>query len=202
LTEFDRDWEQLPIAELHELDALCDRFEQAIAQDGTARMERFISDLPESQQRLVAPELMRLEIEARHARGQLTMPDEYAQRFPQWADELRAHALEAIDNAQSVTDTVEARAVRTSDTKVIAVESQASWADPWRQATSGLSWAGLPSDGMLGDYRLVSVIGQGGMGLVVRAYDTKLARDVAIKILFPQMAHDANVNERFLRATS
>ncbi len=199
MTEFDRNWDQLPIAELHELDALCDRFEQAMAQDGTTRMERFISDLPQSQQRLVAPELMRLEIEARHAHGQPALPDEYAQRFPQWADELRAHALEAIDNTRSKSDTVKVRAASTSDTKANAIEPQASWADQWRQAMSGRSWAGLPSDGMLGHYQLVSVIGQGGMGLVVRAYDTTLAREVAIKILFPQIAHDANVNERFLR---
>lgn len=57
LVEFDSDWDQLPIAELRQLDALCDRFERAIAQDPTNRFEAFIIDLPESRQRLVVREM-------------------------------------------------------------------------------------------------------------------------------------------------
>ena len=52
LAEIDDDWEQLPIAELHEFDALCDRFEQTIVHDPQARIEPFVADLLESQQRL------------------------------------------------------------------------------------------------------------------------------------------------------
>ncbi len=105
MTEFVRDWEQLPIAELQQLDALCDRFEQAIAQDADTRIEPFVFDLSESQQRLVVHELMRLDIEGRHARGELVAPEEYAERFPQWADELRTQAMEDIDNARTASET-------------------------------------------------------------------------------------------------
>jgi len=35
----------------------------------------------------------------------------------------------------------------------------------------------------LGSYQITSLIGKGGMGEVYRAKDTKLKRDVAIKIL-------------------
>ena len=51
----------------------------------------------------------------------------------------------------------------------------------------------------LGTYRLIERIGAGGMGEVWRAEDTKLLRQVAIKILPAQLAADAEWKERFLR---
>ncbi len=43
---------------------------------------------------------------------------------------------------------------------------------------------------ILGHYKITSQIGEGGMGQVFRAEDTKLKRDVAIKVLPPQLAGD------------
>ncbi|HYK01896.1 MAG TPA: protein kinase [Thermoanaerobaculia bacterium] len=51
----------------------------------------------------------------------------------------------------------------------------------------------------LGTYRLISPLGAGGMGEVWRAEDTKLLRQVAIKILPPQLAADPEWKDRFLR---
>src|SRR5690606_26830011 len=53
--------------------------------------------------------------------------------------------------------------------------------------------AGLEID----EYKLVSIIGQGGMSAVYRAYQEELDRDVAIKILSDQLAHDPNYIKRF-----
>jgi eukaryotic-like serine/threonine-protein kinase len=51
----------------------------------------------------------------------------------------------------------------------------------------------------LGPYEIVSAIGAGGMGEVYRARDTKLDRDVAIKVLPPQLAENAMALARFER---
>ena len=51
----------------------------------------------------------------------------------------------------------------------------------------------------LGVYRLINRLGAGGMGEVWRAEDTKLLRQVAIKILPEQLAADEEWKERFLR---
>ena len=51
----------------------------------------------------------------------------------------------------------------------------------------------------LGVYEVIASIGEGGMGQVFRARDTKLDRDVAIKALPEAFAHDADRLARFQR---
>jgi serine/threonine protein kinase/Tol biopolymer transport system component len=51
----------------------------------------------------------------------------------------------------------------------------------------------------IGSYRIESLLGVGGMGEVYRARDTKLNRDVAIKILPPALATDPDRLARFKR---
>ncbi len=57
----------------------------------------------------------------------------------------------------------------------------------------------LSDDSRISHYRIVSKIGTGGMGEVFLAEDTKLDRQVALKILPPEFAEDAERMNRFVR---
>jgi DNA-binding beta-propeller fold protein YncE len=48
-------------------------------------------------------------------------------------------------------------------------------------------------------YRIEEMIGRGGMGVVFRALDMRLKRNVALKLLAPEFAADDRFRERFLR---
>jgi urea transport system substrate-binding protein len=52
--------------------------------------------------------------------------------------------------------------------------------------------------GRLGDFRVLGLLGEGGMGYVFDAEDTVLRRRVALKVLKPELADDA-MRKRFLR---
>src|SRR5436309_1418608 len=61
-----------------------------------------------------------------------------------------------------------------------------------------------PSDrpdvlGRLGHYEVLEVIGRGGMGIVLRAFDEQLHRVVAIKVMAAQLATNATARRRFTR---
>jgi serine/threonine protein kinase/WD40 repeat protein len=69
--------------------------------------------------------------------------------------------------------------------------------------TPDLSFLGLASNpnsvGTLGHYEILQLLGQGAFGLVFKAFDERLHRSVAIKVLNPQLAATSPPRKRFLR---
>ena len=53
--------------------------------------------------------------------------------------------------------------------------------------------------GRLAHYRVLKVLGQGGMGVVLLAEDTHLQRRVAVKVIRPEIGQTPLNRERFLR---
>jgi serine/threonine protein kinase len=128
------------------------------------------------------------------------------------ADQLGDDAQEAL-----ATHLEQCDACRTQ------LEALAAGRDWWRKAESHLSadppeggspttarsdqpWLGflLPSDddrclGRLGAYQVTEVIGSGGFGVVLKAFDPALNRHVAIKVLSPQLANSGAARRRFAR---
>ena len=67
---------------------------------------------------------------------------------------------------------------------------------PWRFLDPPLEEGDL---GRIGDYRIITTLGSGGMGTVFLAQDINLLRDVAIKVLHEGTASDEQSQQRFLR---
>ena len=90
-------------------------------------------------------------------------------------DELFAFSPAAENFFARFTDVVHAAAVDTAS----------GVADPFVGST-------------LGRYRIDARLGAGGMGVVYRAYDTQLQRDIALKLISPHLAADDHARKRFL----
>lgn len=53
--------------------------------------------------------------------------------------------------------------------------------------------------GQFGPYDVLELVGRGGMGLVLKAFDRSLNRIVAIKVLLPELATGTEARQRFVR---
>jgi eukaryotic-like serine/threonine-protein kinase len=72
-----------------------------------------------------------------------------------------------------------------------------------RGRTRSLSFLQPASDpaylGRMAHFDVMRVLGQGGMGIVVEAFDSHLQRNVALKVLDPELAEDETARQRFCR---
>jgi serine/threonine-protein kinase len=60
-------------------------------------------------------------------------------------------------------------------------------------------WSTVSVGSQLGPYKLLARLGAGGMGAVYRALDSRLQREVAVKVMLAEFTKDANLLARFER---
>src|SRR5690242_15678790 len=76
----------------------------------------------------------------------------------------------------------------------ITTKLDADATGPTSQSTARRGWL---TGRQLGDYQLGDLLGVGGMAEVYRAYDGNLQREVAVKVLSGQLAHDTTYVDHF-----
>jgi hypothetical protein len=90
--------------------------------------------------------------------------------------------------------------VKDSEEPVAAKAAEPDLEDPTAELTEFLDPPKEVDEiGRLGKYRVLNILGAGGMGVVFRAEDPVLKRQVALKALLPGMASSPSHRGRFLR---
>ena len=124
---------------------------------------------------------------------------------PRESEQLAARAAEHLERAGERAlarhDGAAARALLTRAAALLDDGSTARERIEMSIAATATPGAALVPGDILGGYRVRAVAGRGGMAVVYRADDLALGRQVALKVIAPQLAGDPSFRERFARET-
>jgi serine/threonine protein kinase len=181
-----KEFSRLPSALMLQIDRLCTRLESSWQTGAGLQSEELLTELENlssEQQQAALAELLPLELEYRRRHGQPVAFLELQARFPA-ADQIWLQQLSGDDEPDTILGTVE------GDNSGFAL------ATPLH---SSVTAATSPIPEQLGDYRLLGILGQGGMGTVYRAVHERMGRAVAVKVLRAEIRGNAALLQRFER---
>ena len=190
-----------------QIDLLCDEFEADWRAGKAAVIEAFLARGASSAQAALLRELLLAEWALRERGGQLVAPEDYQRRFPDhkelvsqlWAQRHRQRDdILLSEQTKELVALSSGRKAPSSDLEFSGVDDRAT--DRHARGSSFRSLHGqfLPGTRLANRYRIVSLVGKGGMGEVYRADDLKLGHTVALKFLPKEFAERPNRLENFL----
>jgi serine/threonine protein kinase/formylglycine-generating enzyme required for sulfatase activity len=163
------------------LEQLCDRFEDEWKAGQRPSIEAYWMEIPEAVRHTALQELLLVELAYRIQAGEKPTLKEYQSRFPSHAEIVRAVLGEEID--------VAALEFANAETSGLT--------DSQSQDRSPVAEAGQPQH--LGRYQITAKLGVGGFGIVYKAFDPELHREVAVKVPHPHRWTTPGYAETFLR---
>jgi serine/threonine protein kinase len=159
-----------PVSLLLLLSEVSDRFEESWRAGQSPRIEKYLEEFSTSERPEALRHLVALEIDLRRLAGEDPDSEEYRERF-----------TDQVGSEPGETETFS--------------PGNASQGRPF----PFLAPPEEPDElGRLGGFRVLSVLGKGGMAIVFRAWDTVLKREVALKVVRPEFSHDELYRHRFL----
>ena len=190
--------------QLSEIDAVCDRFDQELLNGGSPRIETFLTDVPEAARDGLLAELIAMELEYRAQHRDEPQQDEYIQRFPEQGPVIAGLFAQAEQAGQfmemppdagssAFEKTLLSNSSNDGDQQGGRASDEAAFCR-YLKPTTREGWLGR-----LGHYEVEAVLGSGAFGIVAKAFDAKLHRVVAIKLMSPELATNSPARKRFLR---
>ncbi len=181
------------LAAARRVHAVCERFEADSRAGARPRIEDYQGAVDGPTRALLVKELIALEIELRRARGDHPTLHEYLERFPDFA--------EAVNGLFGQATTISLSPDQTHLWPRPGTTLQASglYGDHSGPSASKLKSTPLVKGERFGKYELIAELARGGMGVVYRARDTVLNREVAVKMILSGALATDDERARFRR---
>jgi WD40 repeat protein/tRNA A-37 threonylcarbamoyl transferase component Bud32 len=173
---------------LQQLNALCDDFELSWRSGIAPRVEDVLARAAPENRRELLLELVALELSYRRGRGEKPDQSEYIARFPDEA---------CVVEQAFLADRGDRSAARTNGRPADTPEMSHDTSHRAGQTERHPKCSTLPLNSRIGNFELREEIGRGGMGIVYKARQLNLPRDVALKMILSGEFADRKEIERF-----